>query len=200
MNWGYITSLIRSSAFFLLTNAISFLRCNDFIITSRFCRFSSPTLLGCRELHQSWDRYRANLLELQDLDNAGGLLLSECTTWLRNQGWGARGVWSNEGRTKRNSDCCAWTLRASERAGERHNSVVGESEHRREELEEEGKKKDGGGALGPWAQKVQQHSASALSCNGAAQWTQSHWPQCCCISVSLSQIHWLNKSDITLAE
>lgn len=27
--------------------------------------------------------------------------------------------------------------------------------------EEEGRKKDGGGALGPWAQKVQQHSGSA---------------------------------------
>lgn len=40
------------------------------------------------------------------------------------------------------------------------------------ELEEEGRKKDGGGALGPWAQKVQQRSGSAAwtesSCGGAA--------------------------------
>lgn len=62
---------------------------------------------------------------------------------------------------------------------ERHNSVVCESEHRGEGVGggEEGRVGRGGGALGPWAQKVQQHSGSAawteLSCTAAAHYAQS---------------------------
>lgn len=70
--------------------------------------------MGCRELHQSWDRYRANLLERQDLDNAGGPFTARVHGMTQKSR--LRCEWGLEKKERKNlnSDCCAWTLRASD--------------------------------------------------------------------------------------